>query len=57
MAGDDEGVAGHPSSKMLKVEPEKKTERCQKVDEDEIQKMQLDSDTVHYINQVFVVTA
>uniref|UniRef100_A0A8C7L3N8 TAFII28-like protein domain-containing protein n=1 Tax=Oncorhynchus kisutch TaxID=8019 RepID=A0A8C7L3N8_ONCKI len=40
MAGDeDEGTAGHPASKKLKLEPEKKMERCQKVDEDDIQKM------------------
>ena len=41
--GDDEeeGTSGEPNSKRLKVEPEKKKERkCQKVDEDEIQKMQ-----------------
>ncbi|XP_070962051.1 transcription initiation factor TFIID subunit 11-like [Oncorhynchus clarkii lewisi] len=42
MAGDeDEGTAGHPASKKLKLEPEKKTERCQKVDEDDIQKMRV----------------
>lgn len=40
-AGEDEeeGTSGEPSSKRLKVEPEKK-KKCQKVDEDEIQKMQ-----------------
>lgn len=40
-AGDDEeGTSGQPSSKRLKVEPEKKKEKRHKVDEDEIQKMQ-----------------
>ncbi|KAJ4934563.1 hypothetical protein JOQ06_007355 [Pogonophryne albipinna] len=41
-AGEDEeeGTSGEPSSKRLKVEPEKK-KKCQKVDEDEIQKMQV----------------
>ncbi|KAK6303497.1 hypothetical protein J4Q44_G00259510 [Coregonus suidteri] len=38
---EDEGTAGHPASKKLKVEPEKKKDRRQKVDEDEIQKMQV----------------
>lgn len=40
-AGDDEdeGTSNQPS-KRLKVEPEKKKEKRQKVDEDEIQKMQ-----------------
>ncbi|CAL8275795.1 unnamed protein product [Boreogadus saida] len=43
-AGDDEeeGTLGEPNSKRMKVEPEKKKERkCPKVDEDEIQKMQV----------------
>ncbi|XP_059189092.1 transcription initiation factor TFIID subunit 11 [Centropristis striata] len=42
-AGDDEeeGTSGQPASKRLKVEPEKKKEKRQKVDEDEIQKMQV----------------
>ncbi|KAM8753889.1 transcription initiation factor TFIID subunit 11 [Acanthopagrus schlegelii] len=42
-AGEDEeeGTSGQPSSKRLKVEPEKKKEKRQKVDEDEIQKMQV----------------
>ncbi|XP_063745784.1 LOW QUALITY PROTEIN: transcription initiation factor TFIID subunit 11 [Eleginops maclovinus] len=42
-AGEDEeeGTSGEPSSKRLKVEPEKKKEKRQKVDEDEIQKMQV----------------
>lgn len=41
-AGEDEeeGTSGQPASKRLKVEPEKKKEKRQKVDEDEIQKMQ-----------------
>lgn len=41
-AGEDEeeGTSGQPDSKRLKVEPEKKKEKRQKVDEDEIQKMQ-----------------
>ncbi|KAG8002522.1 Transcription initiation factor TFIID subunit 11 [Nibea albiflora] len=41
-AGDDEeeGTSGQPS-KRLKVEPEKKKEKRHKVDEDEIQKMQV----------------
>ncbi|KAJ8016715.1 hypothetical protein DPEC_G00010210 [Dallia pectoralis] len=38
---DDEGTSGQPASKKLKVEPEKKKEKRQKVDEDEIQKMQV----------------
>lgn len=42
-AGEDEeeGTSGQPSSKRLKVEPEKKKEKRLKVDEDEIQKMQV----------------
>ncbi|KAE8293718.1 Transcription initiation factor TFIID subunit 11 [Larimichthys crocea] len=42
-AGDDEeeGTSGQPSSKRLKMEPEKKKEKRHKVDEDEIQKMQV----------------
>ncbi|XP_073326752.1 transcription initiation factor TFIID subunit 11 [Pagrus major] len=42
-AGEDEeeGTSGQPSAKRLKVEPEKKKEKRQKVDEDEIQKMQV----------------
>ncbi|TNM86831.1 transcription initiation factor TFIID subunit 11 [Takifugu flavidus] len=41
-AGDDEeGTSGQPLSKRLKVEPEKKKEKRHKVDEDEIQKMQV----------------
>ncbi|XP_038578029.1 transcription initiation factor TFIID subunit 11 [Micropterus salmoides] len=42
-AGDDEeeGTSGQPPSKRLKVEPEKKKEKRHKVDEDEIQKMQV----------------
>ncbi|CAL8367451.1 unnamed protein product [Lota lota] len=42
-AGEDEeeGTSGEPNSKRLKVEPEKKKEKRQKVDEDEIQKMQV----------------
>lgn len=42
-AGEDEeeGTSGQPSSKRLKVEPEKKKEKRHKVDEDEIQKMQV----------------
>ncbi|KAI9516182.1 hypothetical protein NQZ68_019027 [Dissostichus eleginoides] len=41
-AGEDEeeGTSGESSSKRPKVEPEKK-KKCQKVDEDEIQKMQV----------------
>lgn len=38
---EEEGTSGQPSSKRLKVEPEKKKEKRQKVDEDEIQKMQV----------------
>ncbi|KAM4610344.1 transcription initiation factor TFIID subunit 11 [Polymixia lowei] len=43
VAGEDEeeGTSGQPSSKRLKVEPEKKKEKRHKVDEDEIQKMQV----------------
>lgn len=37
---EEEGTSGQPSSKRLKVEPEKKKEKRHKVDEDEIQKMQ-----------------
>lgn len=42
-AGDDEeeGTSGQSASKRLKVEPEKKKEKRHKVDEDEIQKMQV----------------
>lgn len=44
-AGEDEeeGTSGlnQPASKKLKVDPEKKKEKRQKVDEDEIQKMQV----------------
>ncbi|XP_068161814.1 transcription initiation factor TFIID subunit 11 [Antennarius striatus] len=42
-AGEDEeeGTSGQPSSKRMKVEPEKKKEKRHKVDEDEIQKMQV----------------
>lgn len=42
-AGEDEeeGTSGQPASKRLKVEPEKKKEKRHKVDEDEIQKMQV----------------
>uniref|UniRef100_A0A7N8WPH3 TATA-box binding protein associated factor 11 n=1 Tax=Mastacembelus armatus TaxID=205130 RepID=A0A7N8WPH3_9TELE len=36
-----EGTSGQPPSKRLKVEPEKKKEKRHKVDEDEIQKMQV----------------
>uniref|UniRef100_A0A3P9MDI4 TAF11 RNA polymerase II, TATA box binding protein (TBP)-associated factor n=1 Tax=Oryzias latipes TaxID=8090 RepID=A0A3P9MDI4_ORYLA len=41
--GDDEeeGTSGQPPAKRLKVEPDKKKEKRQKVDEDEIQKMQV----------------
>ncbi|CAG6021708.1 unnamed protein product [Menidia menidia] len=41
--GDDEeeGTSGQPASKRLKIEPEKKKEKRHKVDEDEIQKMQV----------------
>lgn len=38
---EDEGTSGQPASKRLKVEPEKKKEKRHKVDEDEIQKMQV----------------
>ncbi|XP_057685324.1 transcription initiation factor TFIID subunit 11 [Corythoichthys intestinalis] len=38
---EEEGTSGQPASKRLKVEPEKKKEKKQKVDEDEIQKMQV----------------
>ncbi|KAF1390228.1 hypothetical protein PFLUV_G00055900 [Perca fluviatilis] len=38
---EDEGTSGETSAKRLKVEPEKKKEKRQKVDEDEIQKMQV----------------
>lgn len=40
---EDEGISGQPSSKKLKVEPgpDKKKEKRHKVDEDEIQKMQV----------------
>uniref|UniRef100_A0AAQ5WWB4 TAFII28-like protein domain-containing protein n=1 Tax=Amphiprion ocellaris TaxID=80972 RepID=A0AAQ5WWB4_AMPOC len=38
---EEEGPSGQPSSKRLKVEPEKKKEKRHKVDEDEIQKMQV----------------
>ncbi|XP_047452639.1 transcription initiation factor TFIID subunit 11 [Mugil cephalus] len=43
VAGEDEeeGTSGQPASKRLKVEPEKKKEKRHKVDEDEIQKMQV----------------
>ncbi|KAF3697127.1 Transcription initiation factor TFIID subunit 11 [Channa argus] len=42
-AGEDEeeGTSGQPSAKRLKVEAEKKKEKRHKVDEDEIQKMQV----------------
>ncbi|XP_071332963.1 transcription initiation factor TFIID subunit 11 [Trachinotus anak] len=42
-AGEDEeeGTSSQPPSKRLKVEPEKKKEKRHKVDEDEIQKMQI----------------
>lgn len=42
-AGEDEeeGMSGQPPNKRLKVEPEKKKEKRHKVDEDEIQKMQV----------------
>ncbi|XP_051282843.1 transcription initiation factor TFIID subunit 11 [Dicentrarchus labrax] len=42
-AGEDEeeGTSGQPNAKRLKVEPEKKKEKRHKVDEDEIQKMQV----------------
>ncbi|KAM3617603.1 uncharacterized protein V6R79_008788 [Siganus canaliculatus] len=38
---EDEGGSGQPASKRLKVEQEKKKEKRHKVDEDEIQKMQV----------------
>ncbi|XP_037100118.1 transcription initiation factor TFIID subunit 11 [Syngnathus acus] len=38
---EEEGTSGQPASKRLKVESEKKKEKRQKVDEDEIQKMQV----------------
>ncbi|XP_062315315.1 transcription initiation factor TFIID subunit 11 [Osmerus eperlanus] len=38
---DEEGTSGQPSSKKMKIEPEKKKEKRHKVDEDEIQKMQV----------------
>ncbi|XP_061124485.1 transcription initiation factor TFIID subunit 11 isoform X2 [Syngnathus typhle] len=38
---EEEGSSGQPASKRLKVESEKKKEKRQKVDEDEIQKMQV----------------
>ncbi|XP_029362987.1 transcription initiation factor TFIID subunit 11 [Echeneis naucrates] len=38
---DEEGTSSQPPSKRLKVEPEKKKEKRHKVDEDEIQKMQV----------------
>lgn len=38
---EEEGTSDQPSSKKLKLEPEKKKEKRQKVDEDEIQKMQV----------------
>ncbi|XP_029911212.1 transcription initiation factor TFIID subunit 11 [Myripristis murdjan] len=43
VAGEEEedGPSGQPASKRLKVEPEKKKEKRHKVDEDEIQKMQV----------------
>ncbi|KAM6977216.1 transcription initiation factor TFIID subunit 11 [Aplochiton taeniatus] len=42
VTGEDEEDGGDPPSKKLKVEPpEKKKEKRQKVDEDEIQKMQV----------------
>lgn len=37
---EDEGMSGQSAAKRMKVEPEKKKEKRQKVDEDEIQKMQ-----------------
>lgn len=42
-AGEDEeeGTSGQSAAKRLKVEPEKKKEKRHKVDEDEIQKMQV----------------
>lgn len=38
---EEEGTSGQPPLKRLKVEPEKKKEKRHKVDEDEIQKMQV----------------
>ncbi|XP_008317383.1 transcription initiation factor TFIID subunit 11 [Cynoglossus semilaevis] len=38
---EEEGTSGQSACKRLKVEPEKKKEKRQKVDEDEIQKMQV----------------
>ncbi|KAG7521403.1 hypothetical protein JOB18_047763 [Solea senegalensis] len=38
---EEEGTSGQSASKRLKVEPEKKKEKRHKVDEDEIQKMQV----------------
>ncbi|XP_029012399.1 transcription initiation factor TFIID subunit 11 [Betta splendens] len=38
---EEEGHSGQPAAKRLKVEPEKKKEKRHKVDEDEIQKMQV----------------
>uniref|UniRef100_A0A3B3ZKF5 TAFII28-like protein domain-containing protein n=1 Tax=Periophthalmus magnuspinnatus TaxID=409849 RepID=A0A3B3ZKF5_9GOBI len=38
---EDESTSGQPSSKRLKIEPDKKKEKRHKVDEDEIQKMQV----------------
>lgn len=38
---EEEGTSNQPPSKRLKVEPEKKKEKRHKVDEDEIQKMQV----------------
>ncbi|XP_040911410.1 transcription initiation factor TFIID subunit 11 [Toxotes jaculatrix] len=38
---EEEGTSGQPPSKRLKVEPDKKKEKRHKVDEDEIQKMQV----------------
>lgn len=38
---EEEGTSSQPACKRLKVEPEKKKDKRQKVDEDEIQKMQV----------------
>lgn len=38
---EEEGTSSQPAAKRLKVEPEKKKEKRHKVDEDEIQKMQV----------------
>lgn len=38
---EEEGTSGQPAAKRLKLEPEKKKEKRHKVDEDEIQKMQV----------------